>query len=181
MQEWRQGGLAGIKAAFTYVFFDLTCTYGLEPWRPLALWALGVLVFFPFYCLALASRRADTGIWLVWPPNRVLKGEGRETPEKLTTLPGFPRPAAGRMARAWWHLRRGWRVLCLGFAFSLISAFSPAWRDPQAGTWINRLQPQEYTLRPTGWVRTLAGVQSLLSTFLLVLWAVLLVLGLIEQ
>jgi uncharacterized protein YjbI with pentapeptide repeats len=180
-REWREGGLARISAAFTYVFLDLTCRYGLSPWRPLALWALGVLVFSPFYCLALMSRRGDTGIWRVWPPDRVLREEGREEPEKLTTTTRCSPPAAGGWAKAWWHLARVWRIPVLGVYFSLVSALSLRWREPKGDTWITRLQKREYTLRPTGWVRTVAGCQSLISAFLLILWAFLFLAGLVGE
>jgi uncharacterized protein YjbI with pentapeptide repeats len=179
-QDWRQGGLARIKAALNYVFFDLTCQYGLSLWRPLILLAGGVLLFFPFYCLALTSRREDTGIWVVWQPDRVLKKEGQEEPEKLTTTPRFSQPGPGWWARAWWQLRRGWRILYIGFYVSLAAAFSLGWKGLNPGSWISRLQKKEYSLRPTGWVRTLAGVQSLVSTYLLILWAILVAASLIE-
>ncbi len=173
LRDWRQGGLASIKAAFSHVFFDLTCSYGLSPWRPLALAALGVLLFFPFYCAALASRRPDTGIWRTWPPDRVLQGAGREKPEKLTTTPALTLPSAGRWARLRWHVRRGGRVIGLGLYFSLLSACSLSWRAARSGPWISRLQPREYVLKATGWVRTVAGLQSAVSAFLLILWAFL--------
>jgi hypothetical protein len=32
------------------------------------------------------------------------------------------------------------------------------------------MQPCEYMLRATGWVRTVSGTQSLLSVYLLALW-----------
>jgi hypothetical protein len=32
------------------------------------------------------------------------------------------------------------------------------------------MQTREYTLRATGWIRTVAGIQSLLSVYLLALW-----------
>jgi len=38
------------------------------------------------------------------------------------------------------------------------------------GTWLARVQTREYTLRATGWVRAVAGVQSLLSVYLLAMW-----------
>jgi uncharacterized protein YjbI with pentapeptide repeats len=180
LQEWRQGGVARIKAALSLVFFDLTCNYGLALWRPLALLAGGVLLFFPFYCLALTSRRADTGIWLVWQPDRVLKGEGQEAPEKLTTTPRVGPRGPGGWAKVWWQLRRGWRILYLGFSVSLAASFSLGWKGLNAGSWISRLQKKEYTLRTTGWVRTLAGVQSLISAYLLILWVILAVTNLIE-
>ncbi len=180
LQEWRQGGLAGLKAALSFVFFDMTCNYGLALWRPMILLAGGVLLFFPFYCLALRSRRADTGIWLVWQPDRVLKKEGQEEPEKLTTTPRVGPRGPGGWSKFWWQLRRGWRILYLGFSVSLAAAFSLGWKGLNAGNWISRLQKREYALRTTGWVRTLAGVQSLLSAYLLILWVILAVASLIE-
>jgi len=36
---------------------------------------------------------------------------------------------------------------------------------------MTRLQPLEYMLRATGWVRVVSGIQSLLSVYLLALWA----------
>lgn len=32
------------------------------------------------------------------------------------------------------------------------------------------LQPREYTIRATGWMRTVPGIQSLMSVYLLALW-----------
>jgi hypothetical protein len=44
------------------------------------------------------------------------------------------------------------------------------WKELNVGTWMTRLQPREYTIRPTGWVRTVSGIQSLISVYLLALW-----------
>jgi len=180
-QDWRKGGIDRIKAAFNYVFFDLTCNYGISPWRPMALLSIFVLIFSPFYCLALKSRRPDTGIWLTWLPNRVLMDEGQERPVKLTTSPPFDPPVTGKWARVWWHLRGIWRILCLGLYFSLVSAFSLGWKELNVGNWISRIQKKEYILRPTGWVRTVAGIHSLISAFLLALWAFLYVGSIFES
>ena len=54
--------------------------------------------------------------------------------------------------------------------FSLLSAFHLGWRELNVGAWIARVQPREYTMRATGWVRTVSGIQSLLSVYLLALW-----------
>jgi hypothetical protein len=51
--------------------------------------------------------------------------------------------------------------------FSLLSAFHLGWRELNVGSWIVRLQTREYTLRARGWVRTVSGLQSLLSVYLL--------------
>ena len=53
--------------------------------------------------------------------------------------------------------------------FSFLSAFSVGWHEINIGTWIGRLNPDEYTLRATGWLRSLSGFQSLVSIFLLAL------------
>jgi hypothetical protein len=62
------------------------------------------------------------------------------------------------------------RMLRTGLYFSLLSAFHVGWREYNVGTWIARVQSREYTLCATGWVRTVSGIQSLLSVYLLALW-----------
>ena len=53
---------------------------------------------------------------------------------------------------------------------SILSAFQVGWRELNVGMWIARLQPREYTLRATGWVRFVSGLQSLISVYLVALW-----------
>ena len=57
------------------------------------------------------------------------------------------------------------------FYFSLLSAFHIGWRDLNVGSWLTRLQSREYALRAKGWVRAVSGVQSLISVYLLAMWA----------
>ena len=163
--------------AFYEKFFDdyllggkLT-KYGAEPWN--SLWVLAILVV-PFsiaYMISLGTHRKMTGIWIVRHPDRVLKSLGKDRPIKLTTAlaEGFlpyekPRGYTGRITR-WLG------ILWTGLHFSILSAFSIGWRELNFGVWITRLQRQEYTLRATGWVRTVSGIQSLISLYLLALWA----------
>jgi hypothetical protein len=56
-----------------------------------------------------------------------------------------------------------------GFYFSILAAFQVGWRDLNVGSWIARMQPQEYRLHASGWVRFVAGLQSLISVYLLAL------------
>jgi hypothetical protein len=65
----------------------------------------------------------------------------------------------------------GLRAFGYAAYFSLLSAFHIGWRDLNVGTWISRIQFHEYTLRATGWVRFVSGLQSLLSVYLLAIWA----------
>ena len=55
--------------------------------------------------------------------------------------------------------------------FSLLWAFHIGFREFRVGTWLDRIQTEKYTLEPTGWVRVLSGMQSLLSVYLLAMWA----------
>jgi len=54
--------------------------------------------------------------------------------------------------------------------FSLLSAFQIGFREFSIGTWLTRTQPRNFGLEATGWVRTLSGLQSLLSVYLLAMW-----------
>ena len=58
----------------------------------------------------------------------------------------------------------------MGLYFSLLSAFHIGWRELSLGTWLSRVQPREYQLVATGWVRTVSGLQSIISVYLLALW-----------
>ena len=60
-------------------------------------------------------------------------------------------------------------LLTIAAYFSLLSAFRVGWRDVNIGSWIARLQPKDFTLKGTGWLRTVSGFQSLLSVYLIAL------------
>ncbi len=97
----------------------------------------------------MATQGKD-GIWKVWVRGRVRSDLGDSNPQRV----GFHRI----------------RALMYGFYFSILSAFHIGWRDLNVGSWISRIQPLEYTLKATGWVRVVSGVQSLISIYLLALW-----------
>jgi uncharacterized protein YjbI with pentapeptide repeats len=159
--EWKEGSLwQRIEAGFSYLAFDLPCRYGLDYGRPLRILGALILAFAIVYAFALRSRGRGA-IWRVWLPDRIQKDEGQAEPERLS-LQGLesPRGSFSQLARA----------VGLGLLFSLVSAFQIGWRELNVGNWITRLQPREYTLRATGWVRVVSGVQSLLSVYLLALW-----------
>jgi hypothetical protein len=64
-----------------------------------------------------------------------------------------------------------WNDVTWAAYFSLLSAFHIGFRDFNVGNWIARIQAGKYTLEPTGWVRVVSGLQSLLSVYLLAIWA----------
>ncbi len=53
----------------------------------------------------------------------------------------------------------------------MLSAFHSGWGELSVGNWIARLPPRPYRLQPTGWMRTVSGIQSLLSADVLALGA----------
>lgn len=141
----------GFEDLFRYVMFELTCQWGMSPNRPLKILGMLIIVLAVPYCLALGTDSETAGIWKVWHESRVLKEMGSDTPEKFRS--------------------RGLMVLVWALYFSILSAFHFGWRDLNIGHWIMRMQTREYAFRATGWVRTVSGVQSLVSVYLLALWA----------
>jgi len=168
---WEQGGLLGkLESLFHLVCFEWTCQYGMSPGRSLQIIGLALLFFTVPYMFALRSRKRETGIWVVLLPDRVLNKNVKDRPVKLTLRNPFLPPLEGRGVRLRSTIQRLLGVLWVGFHFSLLSAFSLGWRELNVGNWITRIQKREYTLRATGWVRAMAGLQSLLSAYMLALW-----------
>ena len=153
-----------VEATFNFVVFEMTSAYGMSPGRPLRVLVLLILLFALAYALALQDPAGGAGgVWLVWSPDRIKREEGGSEPVLLTNVAWPDGPGPRRILT--------WRGV-LGFAvyFSLLSAFRIGWRELNVGSWILRLQSREYSIRATGWVRVVAGAQSLLSVYLVALW-----------
>jgi hypothetical protein len=135
---------------FSFAAFDLTTEYGALPGRPLRILGCLILIFAVPYTFALTKTNGG-GIWVVWATDRVKRNIGRDEPTRLN--------------------KRGIGLVFSALYFSLLSAASIGWRDLNFGNWITRIQPNEYAFRATGWVRSVSGIQSLISVYLLALWA----------
>ena len=147
---WNGGSLLNkIESLFHLIFFELTCAYGMKPGQCFLILIALVFVFTVPYTIALSNIGED-GIWVVWISDRVRKDLGRDRPVRLF--------GSGISTIRW------------GFYFSVLSAFSIGWREINVGSWIARMQWREYTLKATGWVRFVSGLQSLTSVYLLALW-----------
>jgi uncharacterized protein YjbI with pentapeptide repeats len=154
------GVVAAVEGYVRRVGFGWTTGYGLYPGRALgmivALWALMVPVY--FFAIAFKTKLPrESGIYQIWPADTV-NASGPDLTlrdsSKVTWLPND-------------------KLCALGYAayFSLLSTFHIGWRDLNVGSWISRAQPREYALRSLGWVRAVSGIQSLISVYLLALWA----------
>lgn len=136
---------------FRIVCFEWTTGYGLYPGRALMLLFCLVPLFAVPYAWALRLSSGADGLWREWLDSRMRKELGQDEPERL---------------RVKW-----WQALGIGLYFSFLSAFHIGWRDFNVGSWLIRMQPREYVLRASGWTRTVSGLQSLLSVYLLAIWA----------
>jgi uncharacterized protein YjbI with pentapeptide repeats len=159
-----------LEGAFKYLFFEFPCDYGMAPGRSLRILAGSIGLFSLMYIGALLAARERAGIWVFWPADRVYMAEGESSAMRLTSRFIFPRLQVRAEGRWWGAVVRGLCILFVGLYFSILTAFSLGWRELNVGTWISRMQPREYILRATGWVRFVAGCQSLLSVYLLALW-----------
>lgn len=128
---------------------EMPCAYGLKPGRPLIILVVAILVFFVPYYFALRDSGRPAGIWKTWPDGHLPKSPCEEPDGRLTA----------RGPKRW-----GWALY-----FSLVSAFNVGWEELNISTWIERMQPEAFELKATGWVRVVAGVQSLLGVYMVAL------------
>lgn len=133
------------------LLLELPVNYGAAPWRPLGILFGGIVLFALFYTAVFFRTWKRAGIWRVWHGERILDKDRSNDPELLRAS--------------------AWKALAWALYFSCLSAFHIGWKDFNVGSWIARVQPREYALRATGWARSVAGIQSLLSVYLLAIWA----------
>ncbi len=150
IEHWKAHWEPWYKKGVKYVLFESTCGYGLNYLRPLLILLVFIFLFSVPYMISL-SKQQDEGIWMEWASERMKKKKGKKKPFRLKPYYGH-------------------EMFLYGLYFSLLSAFHIGWRDLNVGSWITRIQPREYTLKATGWVRVVSGVQSLISIYLLALW-----------
>jgi len=179
-----------LEGFFNWALFEVPTGYGMAPGRALMLLGAILVVFaIPYTFMLRPTRKHDepcpvvkkegedkhemtcwpvsAGIWAVQMGDCVHKWDD-DKPVRLTTEFVFPR---ARPMEAPYGRAIHWLLACIaGLYFSALSSFQMGWKELNVGTWMTRLQPREYTIRPTGWVRTVSGIQSLISVYLLALW-----------
>lgn len=170
MQDsWKRGGWGYVEAAFGYTFFYITSDYGAAPGKPLRIFLLFVLLYSIPYLFALIYANRKSGIVIYWQSGRFYKwdkSKQKNVSQELSLLlkKRHHRSIAG-------NIKETWRLFCTALYFSCLMSFQIGWRELNIGNWLSRLQTREYHLKAKGWVRMLAGSQSLLSAYLIVLWA----------
>jgi hypothetical protein len=168
LDRWRERPLRAAEAVARLIFFEWPVAYGLDPWRA-SLILLGLMLLLSFVYVPAIGRTGRSqsrrgAIYQIWPNERLIDdGDGT----RLATYGDMPERLRAHRLKAKSLIGQ------YGYAlyFSLLSAFHIGWRELNVGTWLARLQRQEYTLRPLGWPRMVSGLQSLISVYLVAIWA----------
>ena len=149
-RQWEMGGMGILGSTAKYVLVEFPTAWGMAPGRALLILLVLVVVSTIPYLIAI-RRDSEDGIWRVWNETRMGRGRDDDAPARI-------------------HETGWFRALWIAFYFSLLSALRIGWRGWHPDSWIAQLQAREYTLCASGWVRTVAGLQSLISLYLLVMW-----------
>jgi uncharacterized protein YjbI with pentapeptide repeats len=153
-----------IEALFNGVFFDLTCAYGMRPGRTL-LCVAGIWLICSFVYPLFMACPGPTGLYLV--RSKTFKGTA---PERWLIIRPRQVWKIGLRNRFFYVPRPELRVLRAAACFSLLSAFNVGFREFNIGQWLRLLMRREYNIKAVGPARTVAGVQSLISVYLVAIW-----------
>jgi uncharacterized protein YjbI with pentapeptide repeats len=152
-----------VERWFRILAFDLTCQYGMSPGRPLrvimAVWA----IFSLLYIFVLHSR------WRLFRI-RISRFYQRRDKTREFRMWSAPYQMTSKSKRLIVWLRFEWRTVFAMLFFSLVNAFNLGYREFNIGQWLRMLTTREYEVKAVGGVRSLAGVQSLISVYLFALW-----------
>jgi len=169
MGNWTRGGTGYIEAAFSYLLFYITSDFGSAPGRPLRIFLILIFVFTIPYKFALSYCTKNSGIIAFWEPK--LLGDRRLVHKPFGSEEFMLRLKPHHCATISSYCKDFARLIRIALYFSVITAFKIGWRELNVCTWITRLQSREYRLQAFGWVRIVAGLQSLIGAYLIVLWA----------
>jgi pentapeptide repeat protein len=157
LQDWRSHPGTAVGAALRFVFFEWTTGYGLYPGWALMIIMIVTATMIEAYWAAICSGGVSSGIFRISARETLVNSPQKVVLSADTSVESLP--------------TSGWPAFGYALYFSLLSAFHIGWRDLNVGTWIARMQPREFSLRANGWVRVVSGLQSLLSVYLLAIWA----------
>jgi hypothetical protein len=166
--NWKAGGWASIGSVLSLILFDWTSAYGLAPQRPLNILLSSILVFALIYWLGMRTGWKDTEICAVWQTKLATSSDKKGIKKGVHGLDGYYKIRLGEK-----NLRSEVRLLRVALHLSILSAFHIGWKEFDIGMWIKQLQRRNYSLEVSrGWMRTLCGFQSLMSVYLVALWAI---------
>jgi len=146
------------------IFFDWTVRYGMAPQHALVLlFGQGVLFALVYVGFLHVSRRS--GLILVKRRHPRKPESFKRVRYRMRAIP----PRAG-WRQSWRLLVREWGVARVAMYFSLLNTFHSGFNEVDPGKWIRLLTKHDYNLEAERWLRTVAGVQTVLSLFLFAVW-----------
>lgn len=145
------------------ILFDWTCEWGENGLRPLKI--ICVMLFSCALVYWAGMHFASNGLFLISTGQRVTTSKGKERAYQVTVR--FMNDS-GRTS-IWKLVRLELTALGTAFLFSAKSALNIGFREFNGGIWLRMLQPRDFDIRARGWMRTLSGVQSLVSVALMAL------------
>jgi len=162
--DWEsEDALEKIHDIWRYVFFNLPTKWGMYPGRALRILLLLIVLFTLPYVVALRLSM-QAGIYLKWNNSHFPADKKNGTWNKYRQNKNHKDHEIERLQY------KTYKAILTGFYFSLLSAFNIGFREINVGNWITRIQPHDYTLYATGWVRSVSGIQSLISVYLVAMW-----------
>jgi uncharacterized protein YjbI with pentapeptide repeats len=140
------------------IFFDWTCEYGSNYWKPLILLLKGFGGFCVIYFALIALRvlqAYDSKPYLYLITDA--KGLRKENEES----PILWRKSQNRLAMFW-----------ISFLFSIERTFRLGFKDFSPNHWLKMIMPPDFDIKSRGWVRFISTVQSIFSVYMIVLFLV---------
>jgi uncharacterized protein YjbI with pentapeptide repeats len=167
--HWRsQGWTNRIDSIFSSVLFDWTSAYGFAPLRPLKILLISIFVFGTIYWLGLRISFLGAKVCVLWESKVATSSQKRGIKKGSNGIDIYQTIKLSHPK----DLRSELRLLRVAFHLSLLSAFHIGWKQFDVGMWIHELQRREYSLEVSrGWIRRFCGLQSLMSVYLVALWA----------
>ena len=155
IQDAERGFIGQILSLARLFTFEWTVGYGMNASRPILIVLVLIPLFGAVYFMALVKPGARR-LWI----NRQSGAISYNGVDRW-----FPVDRIIRSNSKW----RRWRFLKVAMWFSLMCAFRVGFREIDIGQWLARLQPRQYKIGARGWCRSVAGLQSLISVYLLAL------------
>lgn len=165
---WRNCSMASalyalIAYQFRTVFFDWTCAYGMLPGRALRiiffLWLVCTVIYYAF-----ARFTTQSAIFKV-----DIQEETDKSPE-TKTITRLGAPGTGTKGKRFRRTVGEFRLLCWTAYFSLLNGLRLGFHDFDFGKWLSLLSSCPRDIKSTGWIRTIGGMQSLVTLYLVALW-----------
>jgi uncharacterized protein YjbI with pentapeptide repeats len=179
------------QSSLGMILFDWTCEYGAAPIRPLVIALLLALIAIPIYWLGIRKKWLGSQLLLIedrgqeevktlvddplkrpnWRgPLESVRPAERNSLRQIATRLHLQDPSRWLNRFIWWP-RLCWegKFLKEVVLFSLISVVNLGFDGLDFGSWIRSLLFHKYDLEARGWLRTAAGIQSLLGLCLLAL------------